>query len=124
MFSHPNTTLININVKFDLPQDLHTKHMLRLMTSHSLTQLITEKTHNLGHTLDVIISRSSSLIDNIDISPLVHSDHCIINFTVATQPPPLVYKKIERRSFANFNMLSFEKDLHESELYQLSQQLT
>src|SRR6218665_2749445 len=43
------------NVKFDLPQDLHTKHMLRLLTSHSLTQLITEPTHNLGHTLDVII---------------------------------------------------------------------
>jgi len=99
------------NVKFDLPQDLHTKHMLRLLTSHSLTQLITEPTHNLGHTLDVIISRSSSLIDNIDIFPPVHSDHCIINFTVATQPPPLVYKKIERRSFANFDMLSFEKDL-------------
>ena len=34
----------DFNVKFDLPQDLQTKHMLRLLTSHSLTQLITEPT--------------------------------------------------------------------------------
>src|SRR6218665_237731 len=99
-----NWFLGDINITFDLPQDLHMKHMFRLLTSHSLTQLITEPTHNFGHTLDVIISPSSSLIDNIDIFPPVHSDHCIINFTVATQPP-LVYKKIERRSFANFDML-------------------
>ena len=112
----------DMNIKFDQPDNLNTKHMVRLLTSHNLIQHILEPTHNLGHTLDVVISRLPSLIGNIDISPPGHSDHSIIHFTITTQPPPRVYQKIERRSFANFDISSFQKDLQESELYKITLQ--
>src|SRR5688572_8865318 len=70
----------------------------------------------------ILISRLPSLIGNIDISPPGHSDHSMIHFTITTQPPPRVYQKTERRSFANFDLSSFEKDLHESELYKITLQ--
>jgi len=46
----------------------------------------------------------------------------MIHFTITTQPPPRVYQKTERRSFANIDLSSFEKDLHESELYKITLQ--
>jgi hypothetical protein len=113
-----------MNIKFDQPDNLNTKHMVRLLTSHNLIQHILEPTHNLGHTLDVVISRLPSLIGNIDISPPGHSDHSIIHFTITTQPPPRIYQKIERRSFSNFDIFSFQKDLEETELYRMTLQPT
>src|SRR5688572_22451476 len=44
-----------INVKFDQSQNVNTKHMLRLLTSHNLTKLILEPTHKIGQ---MLLSRS------------------------------------------------------------------
>lgn len=110
-------------VNFDQPNS-NSMHMVLLLMSHNLNQHIFEPTHNLGHTLDlVIVSRSPSLLDDIDISPPAHSDHSSIHFTITTKTSPKVYHKIES-SFAKFDISSFQKHLQESELYNITLQPT
>ena len=57
----------DINIHLDNTEDTNTKKRQILMTQSNLTQLVNEATHQHGHTLDVIITNSNSLIGNIHI---------------------------------------------------------
>ena len=56
----------------------NTFHLKDILDSASLSQFVTEKTHKLGHTIDVVVSRSDdNLIDKMFVTSMI-SDHYII----------------------------------------------
>ena len=68
----------NINIHLYQVDDNNTKKLQRLLAQNNLTQLVisepTQPTHQHCHTLDVVITSSSSLISNMHISPPSLSD--------------------------------------------------
>jgi hypothetical protein len=89
------------------------QNFLNTCTYHNLTQLITQPTHVLGNTLDLLLTSDSSIVENISIPPPELSDHSPITFeldmgllspswtrrTLHTFPD---YSKIDLETFQNF----------------------
>ena len=108
----------DINIHFDEPNEPNTKKINRLLSYHGLEQMVQQPTHNRSHTLDVVITRTpNSLISHLSVTPPSLSDHSIIHFRINHKPPPIILQTVERRSFHNFNISSFQCDLEASELF-------
>ena len=111
----------DINIHLDELDNADTKHFNKLLLSHGFEQLVHLPTHSRNHTLDIVVARSpNSLISTIDIDHPSFSDHSMIHFHIHHQLSPAIFETVERRSFMNFDTLSFEKDLLGTELFQLS----
>ena len=48
----------------------------------NLTQLLNEPTHQLGNILDLLLTNCPDLVNNITVENTLHSDHCVISFTM------------------------------------------
>ncbi len=75
-------------------------------------------THQSGHTLDLIITRSDeSIVSNIDIyNPLI-SDHDAVLFNLAIEKPKPVTKNIQYRSLKKIDYSNFCDDINVSSFY-------
>ena len=111
----------DINIHLDKSDDRNVKRLNRLLSAHGLKQLVIGSTHRHGHTLDVIITRSSdSLVSNIVISPPSYSDHSLISFNIRHHGPPIIRQTTFHRSYKNFDCTAFESDLRNSDIYKLT----
>lgn len=87
---------------------------LNLFNDLGLSQLISEPTHRSGNTLDVLLSNTPPLIENIIVSfpgSHVSSDHSYITFSIRSH---IKRKKIAKRSIYNFkraNWTNLNNDL-------------
>ena len=99
--------------------DSYTSHFLNLLSDFSLTQHIKCPTHSCGHTLDLLISRSSStIISSVDSTDPSLSDHQAILFSVSVplhNKPKLVTKLV--RNFRSINIKNFTSDILSSSLH-------
>ena len=92
---------------------------LSLLNSFNLTQHINFSTHKLGHTLDLLIARSTSnIISNIKDSIPNFCDHHAILFSiiVPSYPRPARVTKVIR-CINKINIPSFCQDISNSEIY-------
>ena len=108
---------INIHLDRDIAD---TKKFNNLLSSHGLVQLVTGPLHRRGHTLDVVITRPSSLITEISAGLPSLSDHSIITFSACHEPPTTIVEKVERRCYKTFDPAAFSTDLQETELTELA----
>ena len=108
---------INIHLDRDIAD---TKKFNNLLSSHGLVQLVTGPTHRRGHTLDVVITRPSSLVTEISAALPSLSDHSIITFSACHEPPTTTVEKVERRCYKTFDPAAFSADLQETELAELA----
>jgi exonuclease III len=109
----------DINIHLDELDNADTKHINKLLLSHGFEQLVHLPTDSRNHTLDIFVARSpNSLISTIDVDRPSFSDHSMIHFHIHHQLSPAIFETVERRSFMNFDTLSFEKGLG-TELFQL-----
>ena len=76
-------------------------------SSHGLVQLVTGPTHRRGHTLDVVITRPSSLVTEISAALPSLSDHCIVTFSAYHEPPTTTVERVERRCYKTFDPAAF-----------------
>ena len=81
---------------------------------------MTGPTHRRGHTLDVVITRPSSLITEISAALPSLSDHSIITFSACHEPPITTVEKVERRYYKTFDPVAFSANLQETELADLA----
>ncbi len=90
---------------------------INLLESFNLNQNVVGSTHQRGHTLDLIITRSDeSLVSNIEcFNPLI-SDHYAVLFNVAVERPEPVTKNIKYRSIKKINFGKFREDIRTSSL--------
>jgi len=64
----------------DNPDNNYVSELLSLLNTFNLTQHVQEKTHVLGHTLDLVITRGIDI--SVTVKDLALSDHYCIFFDV------------------------------------------
>jgi hypothetical protein len=90
-----------------------------LLDTFSLTQHVLSSTHTAGHTLDLLITRSSStFLSSVDIKLPYLSDHHAICSSISVSHhsrPPSITKTI--RSIKSINTANFSTDILSSDLF-------
>jgi len=109
----------DFNFHVDDPLAPHVSSFLDLLSTFNLTQHITFPTHNSTHTLDLLITRStSSLISSIDHTYTPISDHEFISSTLSiptNSRSPRITKLT--RPINSINITNFSNDILASTLY-------
>ena len=101
----------------DLP---NTKKFINILDTHNLEQHVTGSTHKHGHTLDLLITRTTdNIIDKVTVKEFKYSDHHSVRFRVLTSKPPLPKKTISFRRFKSLDVEEFKADIFQSELYSI-----
>ena len=84
-----------------------------------LVQHVDGATHRSGHTLDLIITRSSdSFLHGYPVIDTRISDHWSVLYKVQLEKPPPVYKHVQFRKIKDIDVASFEQDIKDSRLCQ------
>jgi hypothetical protein len=75
-------------------------------------------THNSGHTLDLVITRSVNDVLISEVKPtLALSDHITVECKIAIPRPNLIVKEIRSRNFKQIDHQAFKSDISSSDLY-------
>ena len=109
----------DFNIHVDQPSCPSSSPFLNLIDVFSLTQHITFPTHISGHTLDLLLTRSSSTaITSVDSTDPSLSDHRALLFSLSA-PSPSNRTRITKlvRSFRSINLTNFTKDILSSSLF-------
>ncbi len=105
----------DFNFHVDNPNNPLARKFLNMLESFNLSQLVTASTHQSGHTLDLVITRSGdTLVSSIDIFNPAISDHEAIFVNLTVKKPEPVNKCIRYRCLKKINFGKFCDDLGKS----------
>ena len=103
----------DFNIHVDIPSGPFSKSFSNLLQNFDLKQHITFPTHNHGHTLDLLVTRSNStILSDLDYTIPCISDHYAIMSSISVSPhqhPSCVTKTI--RSIRKINLEAFSNDI-------------
>jgi len=68
----------DVNIRVDVDQDPASKVLTRMLDELGYTQIVKFPTHNLAHTLDLIITDATHLVEDIFSTSHVSSDHRVV----------------------------------------------
>jgi exonuclease III len=106
----------DFNFHWDSSDNQDTRHIRDMIDSFNLTQHVSEPTHNSGHILDWVISRSDdSIVSNVEVSIPISDHHCI-NATLNLKRPPLPKKTVSFRQYKKIDKQDFQSDLEKADL--------
>ena len=89
---------------------------------YNLSQNVTSPTHNHGHTLDLVITRTDDeTINKTAVTDPLISDHSAITLTLNTSRPPRPKKTVTFRSFKKLHRDVFKADICSSSFLSSSQ---
>ena len=109
----------DFNIHVDDHNDSAACRFLDLLESMSLTQHVTEPTHELGHTLDLVITRKSdNLISGRPAPDILFSDHLALLFKLKTPRPPLKVGRVSFRKLRSIDKSAFADEICNSEVLQ------
>jgi hypothetical protein len=102
----------------DVSTDREAKQLLNLLNTHGLSQHMSVPTHNLGHTLDLVITRSGdTIVSNIAVTPLdIIADHYPIHFKLDLRKPGPYRKEVISRKTRAIDKNQFRRDILQSDL--------
>ena len=84
-----------------------------LLDMYNLSQNVTSPTHNHGHTLDLVITRTDDeTINETAVTDPLISDHSAITLTLNTSRPPRPKKTVTFRSFKKLDRDAFNPHQH------------
>ncbi len=102
----------DFNFHVDNPNNPVAIKFLNMLESFNLSQLVSASTHQSGHTLDLVITRSGdTLVSSIDIFNPAISDHEAIFVNLTVDKPEPVNKCIRYRCLKKINFSKFCDDL-------------
>jgi hypothetical protein len=94
-----------------------TSKFRELLFSLNLTQHVNVPTHQHGHILDLVITRSSEcLVQNLQAQAAVISDHCPLTFNICIEKPVAPRKLVSFRKIKDIDPAEFKQDLAKSEV--------
>ena len=101
----------------DNPDSVEGRRFSNTLSDLNLEQHVHSPTHTKGHTLDLIITRTSeTVVAPIQTHAAVMSDHLPLTFDLRIQKPPLLKVEITSRKLKNINANSFTEDIRQSAL--------
>ena len=102
----------DFNVHVDNVIDSKSKTFLNLLDIFGLKQNVNFPTHQHGHTLDLVITRSSeNIVSDIIMKAPMISDHHAIHFNLVIDKPSFRKEKVIYRSWKNVDFVSFSDEL-------------
>ena len=109
----------DFNVHVDDSTNPDATRLLDLLDSMSLCQHVTQPTHELGHTIDLIITRQSdSIVCDSPVTDHLFSDHLSVLTTLRATKPKIISKERIYRKIKSIDLDSFCNDLAASEVCQ------
>jgi hypothetical protein len=81
-------------------------------------QFVTTPTHVRGHILDVVLSRSPTLVVSVDVEDIQLSDHSLLLVVTDLSRPRVPRKTMSYRNLKAINRQAFCEDLEKSALLQ------
>ena len=116
----PGILVITGDFNFDLddPTNSDANTFTELLETFGLLQHISLPTHVSGHTLDLLITRSSNDISicSTNVSSLRISDHYFVHGKLSIPRPHLLVEKVKFRKLKQINVEAFKSDLKASDL--------
>ena len=104
------------NIHWDIQEHLDTRKLVELLDSSNLVQHVRDSTHTLGHTIDLVVTRSDdNLIGDVTATTFI-SDHRIINISTKLTKPQIPSRTISYRKYRDIDLAGFQCDLHNSDL--------
>ena len=95
----------DFNIHVDVEDDPNSIKFAELLDSFNLTQHIRQSTHDKGHTIDLIITRSDDpCVSNFSFDRSLPSDHCAIHFCADSVRPPVTRSLKQHRRLATINV--------------------
>ncbi|XP_072177812.1 uncharacterized protein [Diadema setosum] len=102
----------DFNVHIDVLRNRETRQFLSSVKAAGLQQHVTGPTHNMGHTLDLIMSRKEScLVSKCSVSDKALSDHFNVGCILKREKPDPQKKTTTSRNFRQLDRKSFGQDL-------------
>ena len=106
--------LDDFNIHCDSPNNPDTKHLSDKPRSANLIQHVKECIHNLGHILDLIITREGNdFVKHVSVSSII-SDHFLVNIDISLQKPVLPPKITTYRKYRSIDQAALIADLNVS----------
>ena len=88
-----------------------------LLSSYGLKQHLEVPTHSRGHTLDLLITRTTeSFIQSVDVRDMLMSDHFWVHCMVDCTKPGVIQKQVKYRNIKKIDTKSFNDDIAKSSL--------
>ena len=107
----------DFNIHMDLPDDTDCKNMSDLLESMGLIQHVLQPTHELGHTLDLIITRiSDNIIAGCPYTGELFSDHFPVFCQLKSERPPVAVKHLQFRKIKSIDRDQFSEAICSSQL--------
>ncbi len=103
----------DFNIHVNKPDDPNTRKFMDILSQFNLVQHINEPTHKLGNTLDLIITRRTSILLNHKVDFQI-SDHNNILFQINMRKPACPQNVAKFRKLKNVNMEQLRKDIKET----------
>ena len=109
----------DFNMHIDKDTDPDATKLRDLLFSMNLDQHVHAPTHILGHTLDLVITRSSeAVLEDLESHPPIMSDHTPLTFSLVTKKPPSQKKLVSYRKLKDIDLDRFKADVEASQLLQ------
>ena len=107
----------DFNIHVDNPDSVEGRRFTNTLSGLNLEQHVNSPTHTKGHTLDLIITRTSeTVVAPIQTHAAVMSDHLPMTFDLRIQKPPPLKVEITSRKLKSTNANSFTEDIRQSAL--------
>ena len=117
MSSEPLLILGDFNIHMDLPDDTDCRNMSDLLVSMGLKQHVLQPTHELGHTLDLIITRiSDNIIAGRPYTGELFSDHFPVFCQLKPERPLVAVKHLQFRKIKSIDRDQFSEAICSSQL--------
>ena len=117
LIASPHQLLLSgdFNFHFDDASNLNAMKFLDLITSADLRQHINGPTHHLGHTLDLLITRSDDkLISQVRTLPELLSDYNVVACDINLPRPPVSRRSVSYRKTRDIDLQSFRSNIKKS----------
>jgi hypothetical protein len=98
------------NVRLDRPADAHSVSFAQVLTNYQLCQRVTEPTHSLGGTLDIVITREDYSLADLDVVYVLFSDHSLVKWKLKFTKPDIGMKTVKTRKWKSFDHDAFLAD--------------
>ena len=109
MSSEPLLILGDFNIHMDLPDDTDCRNMSHLLVSMGLKHVL-QPTHELGHTLDLIITRiSDNIIAGCPYTGELLSDHFPVFCQLKPERPQVAVKHLQFRKIKSIDCDQFSE---------------
>ena len=106
----------DINIRLDRPDDPHTLRFNDILTLFGLVQHVQAPTYNSGEILDIVVTKTDSLSQNVCVKDVGLIDHCLVQWTRDLEMTPLEYETFMRRPWRRLDKVGFKNALEKSKL--------